>query len=705
MILFIILIAGISNLTLGSLVLYKMPRSKTARMFFLFTVAASAWIFTNFFWRLTYDYPWLKATYATGVAFVLFGLLWTHSLTAIKIPAWYYTLAFFGIAFFAASLADNLVVLRPELRADANAIIFSDYAAFGQGILFNSLSVFMLIAMLLTLFRLYQGFRQSRGLQKVQIKYVFISGIFFITLVFVFDFFLPSFFHNFTFAFVDSPLSLLLIAVFTYTTLRFRLMNVQVLIRKGFVYVALGIFSYAAFHFVAWFLFAAFGSLWTLAPLTFGLIIALFFAFSFRYAYRFAIYFANRYLYANIYNAEETFRNLTDRLVAIVDLGTLAQTIADAITNTFTVKKIAVALTRGGVRIMARRAFTVSDVRAFKSALPFLKSVSLVFTAERTNAGDKRGGQASEKPSALADFFAATGAQLIIPLRVKGESVGIIVVGAKKADRAFTRDDLTLLDTLGKQASIAVDNAFLYQDLAKKNARLKDMLTLQQEFLDIASHQLRTPISIMRGATSLLTSQNDVLTLPEAVPLIYDAAVRMNGIVDTMLLASKVGGARFRVQKQWLKPIALAPLIDTIMHGFRYSIKNKNIEVSVLCPKDALILAYDRYVEIVLVNLVENALKYSGVSQLPKVQILVEKNGKAMRIRVIDNGIGVPDRDKEKLFNKFVRGANVLKKFPDGTGLGLFIIKKIVKAHPLGRTGLISALNKGSEFWVEFKAA
>ncbi len=293
--------------------------------------------------------------------------------------------------------------------------------------------------------------------------------------------------------------------------------------------------------------------------------------------------------------------------------------------------------------------------------------------------------------------------QLIIPLRIKGYSHGVILLGSKKADRPFTRDDFILLDTLSKQASIAIENALLYQDLGKKNVRLKNMLSLQQEFLDIASHQLRTPISIMRGATSLLTSSNNSLTLSEATPLIYDAAVRMNGIVDTILLASKVGMEKFKIQKEWLKPTDLAPLIDEAVHGFRYSIEDNKTEVSVVCPKDAQIFAYDRYVTIVLENLIGNALKYSRANSLPKVQVCVEEHGKTFRIRVIDNGIGVPELDKERLFHKFVRGTNLANKFPDGTGLGLFIIKKIVDAHPLGKTGLKSVEGKGSEFWVEFK--
>lgn len=407
MILFIILIAGISNLILGSLVFYKLPSSKTARRFFLFTVAAAIWIFTNFLWLLTYDYFWIKATYTSGIAFVLSGLLWTYSLTETKVLIWHYALYIVGFALAIASLIDNMVVvLRPNAFNNTTPFpITYNSITVGEGILFNALSVFMFIAMALILIRLHKGVCQSDGLKKTQIKYVFISGLLFMTLVFLFDFLLPSVFHNSFFAFFDSPLSLLLIASFAYTTLRFRLMNVQVLIRQGFVYAALAIFSYATFHLTAWFLLRSFGSLWTLAPLTLGSVIALIFALSFRYVYKFVIYFANHYLYANIYNAEETFRNLTDRLVTIVDMGVLAKTIADAIMNTFTVQKIAIVLIKGGFRVIAKRDITISDIRTIKMAAPFLKSISVISITRDIDIVDKRDMQSANCPKKFNNFL------------------------------------------------------------------------------------------------------------------------------------------------------------------------------------------------------------------------------------------------------------------------------------------------------------
>lgn len=110
---------------------------------------------------------------------MLSGLFWVYSLTGTKIPVWHYTLYSVGFAFAIASFMDNMVVvLQPNVFYNAKSSIVYNSIAIGDGILFNALSVFMFVAMALILIRLHKGVCESEGLKKIQIKYLFISGLF-----------------------------------------------------------------------------------------------------------------------------------------------------------------------------------------------------------------------------------------------------------------------------------------------------------------------------------------------------------------------------------------------------------------------------------------------------------------------------------------------------------------------------------------------
>jgi signal transduction histidine kinase len=303
----------------------------------------------------------------------------------------------------------------------------------------------------------------------------------------------------------------------------------------------------------------------------------------------------------------------------------------------------------------------------------------------------------------LQALFVQTEAKVFLPLRVRNETVGCIIVGSKPADHVFTKDDIAMLDTLSKQAAIAIDNGLLYQDLQAKNTALEQLLLVQREFLDIASHELRTPISIIRGAASMvMKNEEGVLGTKEAVPLIYHAALRMNAIIDTLLMASRVDSATFAIQNASIQRLPLRQSIEKLIEYLQLGLREKHAPITLICDEHLTVDAEPKYLEIVLTNLIGNAIKYTrGVAE-GAITVRGERDGKKVRIHVIDNGIGIPEQDQKRLFEKFSRASNAQRMMPDGTGLGLFIVRRIVEAHN-GKCGFTSQEGKGADFWVEFK--
>ena len=137
-----------------------------------------------------------------------------------------------------------------------------------------------------------------------------------------------------------------------------------------------------------------------------------------------------------------------------------------------------------------------------------------------------------------------------------------------------------------------------------------------------------------------------------------------------------------------------------------FQAQEKHISVSLDIPSDIVIYAYDKYVEVVLDNVISNSIKYTPANGKGSVVICAHKtNEQKVRIEVSDNGDGISPSDQERIFEKFVRTQKAQRDAPEGTGLGLFIVRKIMEAHPKGAYGVKSELGKGATFWVEFQKA
>ncbi|MFH1712758.1 MAG: HAMP domain-containing sensor histidine kinase, partial [Candidatus Jacksonbacteria bacterium] len=284
---------------------------------------------------------------------------------------------------------------------------------------------------------------------------------------------------------------------------------------------------------------------------------------------------------------------------------------------------------------------------------------------------------------------------------------------------AYTTEDIKLLETLSNQAAIAIENARLYnnmeemvaeqtQDIRRKNVKLQKLLKMRSEFLDIASHQLRTPISIIKGSASVLSEGDFDDSSEKERKEVYNAILikteKLTQIVADMLYASELDTGKFNLSDKELQTIEIIPYLENIIKSHQEMAQEKNIKLELnKTNKHIKARVSDRYLEIVLDNLIINALTYT--KQNGKVEITVKPQDDIIRIEVKDNGIGVPKQDQKELFTKFKRAKNANSMHTDGSGLGLFIIKKMIKAHPKGKCGFKSEEGKGSVFWVEVERA
>lgn len=241
------------------------------------------------------------------------------------------------------------------------------------------------------------------------------------------------------------------------------------------------------------------------------------------------------------------------------------------------------------------------------------------------------------------------------------------------------------------------------QDIQKKADHLERLLKMRSEFLDIVSHQLRTPMSVILGMASMFR-EGSVEKLSkekqrEFIDSIFFKAKKLGSIINDILRASEMDTEEFRIESSELKPTQVEEVIKSVYEDLVGEAQKRHLQFIFNKPKKLTmrVLAHADYLEQAIYNLVDNAIKYTKEGFV-KIN-LTEEDGR-MIIKIEDSGIGIPEKDQPKMFDKFARAGNAVNCYTDGSGLGLFIVKKIITAHPGGEVSFTSEENKGAAFTI-----
>jgi signal transduction histidine kinase len=268
-----------------------------------------------------------------------------------------------------------------------------------------------------------------------------------------------------------------------------------------------------------------------------------------------------------------------------------------------------------------------------------------------------------------------------------GEVLGGLFFGHERSG-VFTERDERAVEGIADQAAIAIENARLY-DEARQSIQLRD------KFLGIASHELKTPLTVFKGYALLLARQLRRGTLdPEQLPGIVDQLVlhsrRLEDLVDDLLDTSRIQHGRLELQPESLDLVALAA---TVMERF----DDEPSHTLILDAPEPVVGTWDPgRIDQVLTNLVGNAVKYSPDGG--EVYVSVREIDNEVQVAVRDQGIGIAERDQPDVFQPF-RRLHADARLITGTGLGLYISSEIVARHG-GRIDLVSVLGEGSTFTV-----
>ena len=731
------LLIGISSLLFGIFVFVKNRTSKINRLFTLLVISVTIWGLGSYKVGLTIDPSealfWWRITY---IGIILIPVLFCHFVylfLELKKRKLLYLIYFFGLFF----LILEWTPWADLFFGEANITLFfsSLYFVYPRTFLFTFFVFAWLAIVIYNHYELYKAFKKSSGIKRSQIKYFFLATV--VGFAGGCTCFLPCFgikvypVLNFTVPLYP--------AIMAYAILKYRLMDIRVAIGKSAVYV----FSFATV--IALALGMMFLNNKLILPVSANIAyiaILVVSIFLFQPVFRFFEKIANRYFYYTFYSSQKVITNLGKKLTRVLELNKLTSLIADTLINTMKLDKTGVLLKEPKTGV-----YQIQKIIGFEeeNGISLVKDNFLTFYLEKTKkplvyeelsliVRDAKNEREKKRLEELRANMERIEADLCLPLFREGKIIGMIILGSKISREPYSQQDIDLLITLSNQASIALENAKLYdqvQDLSqnlqkkvdeqtreikesyevekKAHKELKRIDKAKSQFMMATQHHLRTPLTSMRGYLDLILggSYGELKNkkIKRALSRFEISSKRLSDVVNELLDISQFQLGRDVV---FLQPdIKIEPILEEIMEELIPEAKSKNIYFKLIKAKKKppLIKADSEKLKVALTNIVDNAIKYTnkgGVAIKIKYQKSNIKNKPKLQIIIKDTGMGISKEELKVLFTQtFERGEQAKKVYTTGRGIGLYIASQIIEAHK-GRVWAESkGKGRGSVFYIE----
>lgn len=288
--------------------------------------------------------------------------------------------------------------------------------------------------------------------------------------------------------------------------------------------------------------------------------------------------------------------------------------------------------------------------------------------------------------------FGLGGSVVCQPLVVKGKTIGVIALAKPMGGYPFTEADNELLSILAGGAATAIENARLFTHLQQAYERLAELDHRKNEFISLAAHELRSPLaSVITYATLLEESAGE--GMHAHLRIILSAASRLHLLLDDMLNLRNLDARTLALQPE---PVSMADAVAEALHSLERLAQAKQQRLIANLPPDLpRAFADPPKLQIILLNLLSNAIKFTQDGGEVTVEAAVEEE--EILISVRDTGIGIPEVERGRIFERFYQVADSLRREQSGLGLGLSIAKGMVELHG-GQIRVASQVGQGSTF-------
>lgn len=665
------IVIDILNLTIGTYVLFKRPRHILNRSFFLVTFGAVGW--------------------SLGLLLIAF----TNNILFLSPALWSAELVVLGLVFLAKVFPEENVLPKnfwQFLVPWFFLVILTPFSPFIKDVTFNAqghlelhdgplFGLFVAIIggyLVWSFWKFFQKYFHSQGLMRAQIGYLLAGAGIFIVIASLCDILLPAF-HIFTFSLFGPLASIAFIACTGYAIVRHQFMDIRVVIKRGVSY-ALALALLAAIFFTIEFAIEKFAyNNDELADIVSALIGALLFS----RIRSFFESFTDRVFFRGDYDYVQAVRELGELLNGTIELRVLLGRLEGFLMRTIKPSRITFFLdglpdrsADANCKDLIKNAFAVSRAPAF------------------FHLWEKEG-----DAGPIARKARTMGVAALIPLIANSTAIGTLLLGEKLSDDVLRQKDMDLLGVLSHQAGMAIENARLYEEIKRQNEELekrvyertekiRGMQEDQTRFLTDISHELQTPVAILKGNVEVLERKRKG-ERKAALRVMNETLDRMARMTNHLLAIAKLNFSKEKLHKQ---RIAVENLLEESYNDCHILTERKGVLLSYMSENASIGGDKDRLREVIL-NLVSNALKHTPAGGRIMLKGSIAEGG-SVKITVEDTGSGIAPEEIIHIFERFYRIAG---EKVSGTGLGLDICAKFIEAHG-GTITAESQLGKGSRF-------
>ncbi len=693
---------------LGVVVLKSGYKKQSNRIFFILVLIVSAWqliytissspsIYSIYIIRLTNIFGLLMA-----ILFTIFTLIYPKN----DFPRLTRVISIISLALFI--LFVPIIIFSPYIISDImtnSNIILPVSGNFAWSFL-SLISLLVAIGFFILLFKFFRKYKSNLSERK-QLSYVLL-GIGVTAGVILFNNLLNNMFGNKVSILFDllTPFSVIFFIFFTaYGILRGGLFDVRMAVVRSVTY-AMVIATLAGLYTVTTLVLSSLFRLGDSSPieLVSNVFISLVLVFLFQPLRRFFDRITNKIFYKDNYDTDDFFGRVNKILAITTDLKDLLRKTSLEISKTLKASQAFFYILTDNGKIGAAGT-------AESSTLAEADLLNIFSYASKK--GQITVATLLEDNDPVKKLLSDNKIEIALPLMKGKKLVGLFLMGENMSSN-YTGRDISVLETLSNGLVVAILNALAVQEirdfnvtlrqkideatkeLRVKNAMLKKLDKAKDEFVSMASHQLRTPLTSVKGYLSMVVDGDAGKVTKQQKELLDEAYVsneKMVNLVNDFLNVSRIQTGKFMLEKL---PIDLSKLVDQEVKGLVQNAKKRGIKLAYRADKNIPSLMVDEgKIRQVVMNYIDNAIYYSHQDSTIKIDLVIDKDEIVFTVK--DTGIGVPISEQAGLFTKFYRASNAKKQRPDGTGVGLYLAKKIVSAHD-GKIIFKTVEGQGSTF-------
>jgi signal transduction histidine kinase len=698
---------------LGSATLFRNLQSSLNRIFMFFCIFLAGWLVSNNL-ASSLDSTTAVALIANRLVFFFGGLSLVATLLflkillkqSIKLHDQMLLLTVTSISILSLS---NLVVINVSPN-DLTYNISFGYMAYIYFFLVLAITTSLII--LLSKNKAKQDYLLKEKLYVI--RFSFVLGI---SLIIITNIIMPFVFQNFSLTEFGSLASLSFVFGLSYSIVKHKLFDLRLVVARSLSYISIIVFFLALYgasiSLLANKLFIKYPTIANLVPVVMSILLA----FSLTSIKKWFDDKTAKIFFRDRYDPQDLLDRLNKISVSNYEVESLlvrsSELIEDAIKSsfcTFVIRETPYVKSR--VVGDNKTEITEKEIDALEEYLPRikLKSISAYIDTSEDNIRKVNRILKSKDVDILI--------KMVSPEQPSLQGVGYMLLGPKKSGNMYSSQDLKILEIVSNELLIATENALRFEEieqfnvtlqkkidsatneLKKSNEKLKALDEAKDEFISMASHQLRTPLTSVKGYLSMVlegdageVNKNQETMLQQA----FFSSQRMVYLISDLLNVSRLKTGKFVIEA---KPTYLPDVVESEISQLHETAKSRDLELIFDKPKDFPTIDLDETkLRQVIMNFTDNAIYYTPAGG--KIKLTLAADDSKIEFKVTDNGIGVPKNEQHNLFTKFYRAGNAKKARPDGTGLGLFMAKKVIIASG-GALVFESQEGKGSTFGFTF---